>query len=744
MKILTPILLFLLCLQPDTLLAQSSPTPFELATGNYQMSGWAADNAAGTYPNNMIFHVHQTTSNPELTDEPDADWTCVYDLENRSRVLGLGADGFGFINTNTAQSTDDCGSLNVGRNVGAAVLALNTENRTNVEIDYTVGTVWTNFRTYYIRFQYRIGDSGSWSDFSTPVVYAVNDTGHSEQVSVQLPLEAENEAHVEVRWRYYQGTNSPSGRRPLLRVDNISVTSEAMQAALPEAIAIGNVNEGRNLTQDVAFSVTAFTVDSNEVQRSVNSPTNFEISVKEGSGTLSGTTTATVLSGDATIEFEELYYSGGGEQAVFEIEATGGMNLESTTTEPLFFLSRPDRISLQNYTGIAAVNQPLKAFEVLVLNENGIVIDGFNEEAQVHVIEGAGTLNGTFNKNFENGELVFDDWTADEVGMYRFEIRVPGVDTVIRNLEVIEDGLVQPSPYVLADSAYRFNFWNPEANPATYPESMIFHIHEGGDPDLGTDPTSTYTCAYNLDSRPRVNGLGDLGLSFINTTNPQNDESCILEGAYVSGAVLSLNTLNCRNISVDYIAGMVLGGNPNVNVPREYRLRLQYRIGTTQNFRMVPNSEEYSSAGKNEGHAQLFTGIELPEECEDKEEVQLRWLYYQHAANDEGRRPMLRLDDIEIRRDAETSRAEKELDLKIQLYPNPAQDYLMLEATPENEAVYQVQIISTSGQVVAQNRIFLGRGAVEVPTSQLPNGLYFIRLQDRSGAMLVKKFVKQN
>ncbi|MGH2567019.1 MAG: phospholipase D-like domain-containing protein, partial [Bacteroidota bacterium] len=78
---------------------------------------------------------------------------------------------------------------------------------------------------------------------------------------------------------------------------------------------------------------------------------------------------------------------------------------------------------------------------------------------------------------------------------------------------------------------------------------------------------------------------------------------------------------------------------------RPYRIRLQYRIGTSGTFQDVPGPVEYV-ANETSGHSQLFTTI-LPAAVNNQQVVELRWKYYQEGTGS-GARPQLRIDDIAI------------------------------------------------------------------------------------------------
>lgn len=194
-----------------------------LQSGPYVLTNWDVASAAGTYPPDMLFYqVTNSLGDPGLSVEMDSLWTLPYNLTSRSRINGLGADGFSFINTSNPQTNSGAGY------VGAAVLALNTLGKDNLRVTWTGGTVVPNDRVYAIRLQYRVGGSGAFSDVldthGNPVEYVRNSlTGHSAVLGpVTLPAAANNQSYVQLRWKYYYVSGNNNARAQL-RVGNIQV-----------------------------------------------------------------------------------------------------------------------------------------------------------------------------------------------------------------------------------------------------------------------------------------------------------------------------------------------------------------------------------------------------------------------------------------------------------------------------------------------------------------------------------------
>jgi hypothetical protein len=249
----------------------------------------------------------------------------------------------------------------------------------------------------------------------------------------------------------------------------------------------------------------------------------------------------------------------------------------------------------------------------------------------------------------------FIGWNDGQTGEDTLYITLTG-DTVLTAHFEFDDQFggdeMNPEAYLLSAGPYVFNFWDPEEPEGSYPPSMRFLQTRMSDPGLDDEMTDPYHIPftdetdneyhaddqdkigfpYKLTGRTRINGLGNEGISFINTGRERD----------LGAAVLALNTLGLEDLYLSFTAGTLI---PN---DRIYALRLQYRIGTNGPFHDVPDITdepvEYVRS-EEEGHFQLFGPVRLPAELNDKPYVQVRWKYY-HVSGSSGPRAMLRLDNI--------------------------------------------------------------------------------------------------
>lgn len=209
------------------------PAAHVLQDAAFAFGTWSSNEPAGSFPAHMIF-LQSDQNDPALDAALDraygippadaavpADAEYPYAATSRTRLNGLGADGLGFINTGR------------GRDLGGALLALDTRDVPAAPISWLGGTLATNVRVYAIRMQYRVGAAGPFLDVldqnSQPVEYVRNAAaGHTQALgAVELPAAALGQEYVQVLWSYYWVSGS-SGARAQLRLDDIFVDRQAL------------------------------------------------------------------------------------------------------------------------------------------------------------------------------------------------------------------------------------------------------------------------------------------------------------------------------------------------------------------------------------------------------------------------------------------------------------------------------------------------------------------------------------
>jgi uncharacterized repeat protein (TIGR02543 family) len=218
---------------------EMNPPAYRLANGAYSFSFWDANEPEGSFPPHMIFQ-QSNNNDPALADEmthpyhiPPGEYHgddqgsigFPYRLTRRTRLNGLFENGISFINTGRS------------RDLGAAVLAIDTRGLEDITVSWTGGTVQANSRVYAIRMQYRTGHEGNFADLTDSLGHFVEyhrneQTGHEQDFGpIYLPAELNHQPYVQLSWKYYftgQQLDPDSGQRDELRLDNINVSFDAL------------------------------------------------------------------------------------------------------------------------------------------------------------------------------------------------------------------------------------------------------------------------------------------------------------------------------------------------------------------------------------------------------------------------------------------------------------------------------------------------------------------------------------
>ena len=172
-----------------------------------------------------------------------------------------------------AQNANGIGLLASGTNAaGAVIVAVNTKGKTGITISWKVTTISNaaGTRDNSIALQYRIGTSGIFTDIGTNSTYASNTVNHFTEYTENLPVAAENNDVVQLRWIYWESSGT-AGARDRLAVTNINVASLSTPCISPNvqptSMVFGTIND-----VSIAGSFTAAnpTVDEYIVVRSIN------------------------------------------------------------------------------------------------------------------------------------------------------------------------------------------------------------------------------------------------------------------------------------------------------------------------------------------------------------------------------------------------------------------------------------------------------------------------------------------
>ena len=514
--------------------APTNPSPFDLSTGAYSFNAWPATSPALTYPANMRFHIHQTTT-PNVNTAMTDDWKLAYNLSSNVRIIGEGEKGFSFYQTGT-KSTN-------GGFLGAAVLALNTTGRSGVKVSWlakTLGlgltppTLWG--RQYRIRLQYRTDSISTFKNVldnaNNVIEYISNvDTTHTQYFVNTLPDECNHMPYVEVRWLYYE--NGGSGSRAHLGLDSIGVSSDSIGNS-PTKIIISNLSPNPPLSKyPFSFKVSAVN-DSNKIQF-VPSDVILSLSNTTGTGFLTGALVDTIKTGMVSKVFSGLVYNVA--ETNVTIQAQSVLLGSATVTTP--FLVSADKLGTvnllkQGHAGLALGGYILfPTFKVQAQFNNGSVDPNYVYPIRVEKSFGPGLLKGDTILTAVAGSVDFSNIYFTTPGKYVLKFTSSSMTAIY------SDTILVSAPLQLTDIAVP-KYMKSASNLTRVPVYGLFKLDN-------LLPNSVYRIfstgrqvGYTAVDSSIDNGAGNAMVY-----NQTNNKWSYIESFFSAGLKNSLNTDSC-------------------------------------------------------------------------------------------------------------------------------------------------------------------------------------------------------
>lgn len=289
-------------------------------------------------------------------------------------------------------------------------------------------------------------------------------------------------------------------------------------------------------------------------------------------------------------------------------------------------------------------------------------------------------------------------------------------------------GQTNPAPFALANGNFSFTQWDSTSAPRTYPPHMAFHGLPSNDNDSTAVMTGDYKGVYDSNSRTRIKGLNQDGIMFVNTGNADSASG----GLWLGAAVVALNTTGRAMINVSFEAQTMQEN------PRTYAWLLQYRTDSTQMWTTVQqNGQSVIYVGSTTGHTATFNNIILPNICNNKSYVQIRWLYHQHLPGS-GARTWLRLDNISISSSISTSlEVQPKAANPLVLAPNPSQGELNVFS---QTSIIALNIYDLNGRLLHQE--FPNDVNARFNIAHLPAGLLICEVIRVDGSSKIEKLIK--
>ena len=503
------------------------------------------------------------------------------------------------------------------------------------------------------------------------------------------------------------GYSSVSGTDPAAAAGTQTITT-----APPTQFVVTSISPASPYVAN-SFSVTVQSQNGSGIASGVLANTAFTLSTNGSAGSIGGVITGTITAGSNSATVSGVTLSSAGTGATITATRNSGDALTAGTSAPFAVLALPG-LSITNTSpasigvGQGRTSVILQTYNMAVTNNplilNGLTVTTGGTYATTDITNlkcwysasstfsaGTSTLLATYTAPATAGAQVFPSFTSQSIpvgtgyiyitadvaatvtagntiniaatAFANFNIAAgsnTGTDPVPAANVITLNAVSDPTPFDLSTGSWTFTGFSSTTAAGSYPANgatgadattgiataasanMIFHGLTNADPALTDAATTDYAAAYSFTSKTRISGQATHGVSFCNTGSANTGGPT----GTIGEAVLALKTTNRSNITVGWTAGTIVHQTTN-----DYRLRAQYRVGTSGSFIDLPNTSvsqiEYTGSQTSDNVTTTFSPITLPPACENQAIVQVRWVYYRNGSAT-GARQEINLDDITV------------------------------------------------------------------------------------------------
>lgn len=413
--------------------------------GQYSFTEWASTQASNTYPSNMLFYFLKN-NDPNITEELGTVYADVYSATSTGKINGRGALGV---------------SIGSGSSkLGAAVLAMNTTGRTNINVAWSASTVVAASNStagnvpkiFNITLQYRLNTTGEWTTIPNNTFTSQAAAGDFSNFTAVLPSECDNQALVQLRWVYYWSNrvvatdgNTSGSTRPRLGLDEIHVTSTSMGEIVPTQLVFNSISNNP-VAAGVPFEINFKTKNAAGAIGGVSAATEVElVKLNVASGVITQVPgwTQTIAAGNSDVTFSNLVLNTIGTNTLVLRRNTGDVLIADTFNVEV--INVPAKLWFSNLFTKGHATMPLPPFTVLAKNADGTMNSLFNGTVNIVALP-IDTILATAEA--VNGVAQFPNFIINVPGTYLMAAKavgVPAYDEVTVNINpavVFEEILV--------------------------------------------------------------------------------------------------------------------------------------------------------------------------------------------------------------------------------------------------------------------------------------------------------------
>ncbi len=464
-------------------LVEGSTTVFP--AGEYHFTEWASTNVTSTYPRNMLFYIINATADPDIINDLGSVYADVYNSTSSGKINGRDANGISMGNSGSTR-------------LGAAVIALNTTGRTNINAAWSASTLvaatgftGTNVgKIYSFTLQYRLSETGAWTTVPNNTFNSSANINVLENFSSILPAACDDQPLVQLRWIYYWSNRlafTSGSTRPRLGLDDIHITSLDMNSLTPNAITLNQVSQNP-VASGLPFSIsvkTKFGIYS----ASIKTAANFVLAKKNADNSYTTLRTSPEMPiGTNTVSFDYLTLADLG------VNTLRVSTLTDIGLAPVEFnvnvINAPNKIWFGDILTKGHVGSALPKFVVVARDAN---LDTNDYCGPITIELANGTVLATAIA--DSGVAVFDNITFSAPGVYtivakalgvaNFDQRIININPAVEFEEILVPGYmagcINNNGYALTDFAVEDRNSNSKYNwtvPA-YALVKLKNLHTG-------------------------------------------------------------------------------------------------------------------------------------------------------------------------------------------------------------------------------------------------------------------------
>ncbi len=298
----------------------------------------------------------------------------------------------------------------------------------NLFIQYQVGAYNDQPRSNKVLFFYSFDNADYFKVPDASFYSSLASTSSWEYANPQINLNGVsivNGQEFFLRWVF--ADHGGSGSRDEFWLDDIQINATGGGAPTPVQLGLLNFNNGVTPSVNEAFSLSVQSQNSSGGPTPVTADLPVNITLTNGTGTLSGTLQGTILSGTHTVIFNDLFYDMVESGITMQATATG---LTPANIGPVSFFPAANHLEFTNFPATALTGNNyisyVPTFDVEARRPDNVPDSNYTGNISLTVFSGPGALLGTVSRSVQFGKAVFNDLQFDTPGTYILQADGPG------------------------------------------------------------------------------------------------------------------------------------------------------------------------------------------------------------------------------------------------------------------------------------------------------------------------------